>query len=129
MSDLRERRLNLVHALESGEYNQGDGALCTYQGADEYNFCCLGVGRDVINPGYLVSSVNEVIEDLSWDEQYDYEVVREHYGIDTDLEQFLICFNDGDKPYINGKWRKRRQQRDFKFIARFLRKVWMLGVD
>lgn len=48
---IRQRRLNFVEALESGEFPQGNGYLCIPSrdrtGAIVYDYCCLGVACEV----------------------------------------------------------------------------------
>ncbi len=46
LTDLQEQWLK---ALESGTYNQADGALCRQKFSGARSYCCLGVACDVIS--------------------------------------------------------------------------------
>ena len=124
MDALTARRLDWIRELETGDRNQTTGLLCQIR-KNVPSYCCLGVARDVETPGYFQG------EDFkySFNEEMDYDFVREYYEFDVKMMDHLIAMNDGSE--IIGDYGVIRvgnhsAKRDFKFIARFLRKVWGL---
>ncbi len=116
---LRKNRLGWLAALESDEWQQGTGALVNQETVwdpgsgyvavpETQSFCCIGVSREVLNPGWALTT-NEYQVNNEWD----YERVKDACGIDRRTVDHLIELND-------------ERNRDFRFIARFLRKVWGL---
>ena len=142
---LKIRRITWIRALEDGSYDQGSGQLFRQDGhwegefdyegdflpdPDTATFCCLGVARDVPTVGEW----SAVITRVDSDDQRDYEWVSDYYGISDHLKRYLMSMNDGEKlsneqgTEDEWKWiRHSTASRDFKFIARFLRKVWGLS--
>lgn len=145
---MRERRLNYLRQLENGDYWQANGALFkqdviyNYSAYDDVetrevlpdteSYCCLGVARKVADTQWLMGT-----ELNQSDSNDDYILVRNLYGISSPLQSYLMAMNDGGGvskplPPKNGttKYKTIRTgglpARDFRFIARFLRKVWRL---
>lgn len=53
--DIRRNREEWAAALESGDYEQGDGQLRSDDSTtrDGYRYCCLGVLQHLLDPGAL----------------------------------------------------------------------------
>lgn len=131
---LTEERLRWIHALESGNYHKGIGALRSSQAedADTPGYCCIGVWcADSETP--LIPPLDEGGEaifagvDVHWNRVDGYQFWRSAVQATPVLEDYLIAMNDGT-PSL-GDVRTGRQyhaRRSHPFIARFLRKVWGL---
>lgn len=138
MSNLQSHRQEWIQALRSGRFTQGYDNLVNF--TPNPTHCCIGVGREVAEPGWTESLPNE----FSHDSGPDYRFVREYYGYDSNLNSYLICLNDGmymtkDDEDFYIMWTHRShlfgdrvkkivrntdEKRDQKFIARFLEIVW-----
>lgn len=130
-----------IQSLRSGDMNQTTGALLRL--VDERrSFCCLGVARINLSDGeqWANSVSNDGIIDVGYDE------VKEMYGMDGRMQDYLIAMNDGqylaewhsgDRMYLtsyshrdslDGKRiiRNTNETRSFEYIARFLEIAWKL---
>jgi hypothetical protein len=121
MDVLTARRLDLITALESGNYDQTTGVLCR-RTKDGLAHCCIGVARDRMEIGYFSSALSRTYDA---NEEVDYNFVEDNYEMTPELIDRLMCINDGMVP-VKSERAPNAPKRDFKFIARFLRKVWGL---
>lgn len=86
MSVNKENVRRWVDALRSGEYKQGNGALCIYNPrADEFRFCCLGVAtQEAIKagvPGVSLAPLEDMIDTDIYGNPRD-EVVTRAYVVE-----------------------------------------------
>lgn len=126
MSDtVRENRIALIRALESGEYQKTSGTLSNRISSDTVAHCCIGVQR-------RIATGQEYIRDET---EY-YHEFMDDVNVSDNVRMYLIGMNDGawvevdtDLEYPNAykKIRNTSKVRDFPFIARYLRKLWRMS--
>lgn len=104
-----ELKQKWVDALRSGDYEQGQEQLQTPDG----KYCCLGVLCDIVNPDKWNSYGYEFsYNDIDGKEVFFTESSEPNtsfyrdVGLDRDLADKLICYNDGAKSSIYNPTRK-----------------------
>lgn len=122
----KELKAKWVKALRSGEYQQGQGQLCTRTNDGSYSFCCLGVLEDVAGKtsrsemsingwGYLQTP--ELINALRS------KIAPGDCDLDAnDIQAKLVRFNDGAKLVLfnDGSIDGMRKPKSFKWIASYI---------
>lgn len=116
MSSVLENRKRMIADLESEEFKQGRQML--YRTFDK-SFCCIGVclSRHDFYQGHHINSLAESGSLID----FEYATFKEMVDADDKLVNHLVLMNDGSSPKSS---KGREVTRDFKFIAKFLRKVW-----
>ena len=96
----RELRDRWVAALGSGEYRQGRQRLrCREPGGDGYEYCCLGVLLDLVDPGgwyphYDDGGEEPIPHTLATDHEELSQLGLERVGLPGYLQTELIELND-----------------------------------
>lgn len=107
-------RRNWIHALESGEYEQGTGLLVD-KCDGKFFHCCIGV-ECVTNGGSNSESLFSLVSESDNYRLFEKRMGLKWSGLGSDTKELtgrLISMND-------------ERKRSFKFIARFLRVLWSI---
>lgn len=122
---VRENRIALIRALESGEYQKTTGNLSLRISSDTVAHCCIGVQRRIATGQEYIS-----------DDKINYELFKEDVDVSDNVKIYLIGMNDGggveidtglEYPNAVKRVRYTDKTREFPFIARFLRKLWRMS--